>query len=66
MRISSFSLPVESTYQWVIQINENIEDIGYHVERLTSGVKDSIEPLPPPQIVQYNNKMNAIKVIKRG
>ena len=53
---------VESVYQWVIKINENVEDIGYHIERLTSGVKDSVEPLLPPLIVQYNNEMNSIKV----
>ena len=53
---------MEHVFQWLDKINDNIEDIAYHVDRITSGAEDIISPIAPPQMIQYNTKMNSIKV----
>ena len=53
---------VENVFQWIDKINENIEGIAYNVERITVGTDDVLSPLEPTLMIQYNTKMNSVKV----
>ena len=53
---------VENVFQWIDKINENIEGIAYNVERITVGTDDVLSPLAPTLMIQYNTKMNSVKV----
>ena len=57
-----FLFAVENVFQWIDKINENIEGIAYNVERITVGTDDVLSPLAPTLKIQYNTKMNSVKV----